>query len=128
MRSLIPILLVGFGALVANCATSEPAGSAVILIRGQVMDARTSQPVTPANVTLQDRTTGVVTATGGEFELRAPRPHTSDLTLLIRHIGHAPTTIVIRLGPDSVYDLGAIRIQWAPVQLDNVHVDSERRQ
>jgi len=91
-----------------------------VTIRGSVVDGSTSQPLVMATVTLRDLTTGANADSLGVFVFQAPRPLGSQLELVVRRVGYAPTHVTVPLEPDSLQNVGRISVKPAPTDEHDV--------
>jgi hypothetical protein len=104
-------------ALSTACGAGEVATPDVIAIRGRVVDATTEEPGRYASVTLPDMQTGVAADSNGTFAFQVSRPETNDLILVVRRIGYERQRLHIRLTPDSIQEVGTVRMRQAPLQV-----------
>src|SRR6266576_4875853 len=95
----------------AACGGLGASTSDMIAIQGSVVDSVSSQPLSVTNITTGDRKTSSSANDRGEFELRLPRPDSAELVLLVRRIGYVQKTIRVTVIPDSVQQVGVIRLR-----------------
>lgn len=100
-------------ALMAICL-ALPADAQQTLVRGSVVDASDSGPVTSATVMVQGTATGALTNEKGEFSIRVPSP---DATLVVSRIGYVRQVVSLN-GLSSL----VIRMVRTTVSLSDVIV------
>ena len=108
--------------LIVGGSAQVPSSASAIIVRGRVLDSWNSRPVARAAVRLEDGSAGTYTDSTGAFVLRAPRPSKGRLQLKVLFIGYHPSTVDRPLGRDSVQDIGAVKLEQMPVQLEDLVV------
>jgi len=86
-------------------------------VRGQVVDARTGEPIAHAQVLIQGTTRGTLTARDGRFQLGELRPGTYDVE--IRSIGYRSARSEVRVVPETFAE-ASFELRVTAVPLDEV--------
>jgi carboxypeptidase-like protein len=108
--------------LVVAGAAVQVQNKSMIQVRGRVVDARDStRAVRGAIVALADGRASTYTDSNGTFVLRAARP-ARQVQLLVRFIGYHPSKLSLALSPDSVYNVGTVKLEQMPIQLEDLVV------
>ena len=106
--------------LIITAISTLPSLYAQTLLRGEVLDSHSGQPVTNANIIIKDTDIGTTTDIDGNFNLETNREF--PLTIVIQHIGYTTAektaldtrTLRIDLWPETV--------QLAPVDVSVVRL------
>jgi hypothetical protein len=78
-------------------------GQENLVIKGQVTDAHTYDPITDCHVFVSNEAIGTITDENGDFELEVPRKYMTQC-LIISHIGYKRQVIII-------HDIGKKKLQ-----------------
>jgi hypothetical protein len=90
---------------------------------GQVLDAKTSEPLPFANVFLNDTTVGTVTNVDGEFDFKIKE--LGNYELVISFVGYETHKVKVAVG-ENKNDLGIIKLVPSEIQLGVVEVSGTR--
>jgi TonB-dependent starch-binding outer membrane protein SusC len=93
-------------------AQDDPGG-----VRGQVVEARTGDPVPNAQVLIEGTTRGTLTARDGQFRIGELRPGTYNV--VIRSIGYRTARAEVQIRPETFADLN-VELRVTAVPLDEV--------
>ena len=108
--------------IIITAIVTQPVLYAQTILRGEVLDSHSGEPVTNANILIKDTEIGTTTDINGKFKLETSRE--LPLTIVINHIGYTSTEKSAVDTRSLRIDLWPEAVQLAPVDVSVVRLPS----
>ena len=106
--------------VIAGCVARAAQTKAMLVVRGQVVDSASGQPLAGAVIQVVGANVSARADSRGLFLLRLPRPTSNRLQLKACSIGFFARTLSTTVSEDSVKDVGVVRLPLSITQPDDL--------